>query len=286
MNFTIRAFVGDSRVSTAISYNKENKNYMFQSFPEKKKFGSLRGWMMHYTKLNPATAFKMEPSTSTPKPVLVDNPTQALIRKYYTAFGFQNTITPRSHCITQTPLHVFTNGNFLPVFFNRQTGMVRIGAQNSVSQLTDLDSCKFFVKRNLYDFQPVTLPVTSEPKVGQPVIAFSHPKHATTFNYVPNVNEMKKLFTAAGYFVKEFYVNNYKNETEKLNAIWSTPGIRAVAQPGWWYSSQEVVMWTSRTTNSRVRLNEWLAANPVQPSTPVPVESYPPLPSSPPSTTV
>lgn len=278
MNFTIRAFVGVSRISTAISYNKENKNYMFQSFPEKKKFGSLRGWMMHYTKLNPATTFKMEPSTSTPKRVLVDNPTQALIRKYYNAFGFQDTITPRSQCITQTSLYVFTNTNFLPVFFNRQTGIIRIGAQNSVSQLADLETCKFFVKRNLYDFQPVTLPETSEPKLGQPVIAFSHTKHSTVFNCSPNLNEMKKLFTTAGYFVKEFYMNNYKNETEMLNAIWSTPEIRAVAHPIWWYSSQDVIIWTSRTTNSRMKLNDWLAANP---STTTSVASYPSIPPSP-----
>lgn len=273
MNFTIRAFVGDSRISTAVSYNKDNKNHMVQTFPEKKKFPSLRNWMMFYTKKNEATSFKMEPSAAA-KPVLPDTPTQALVRKYYNAFGFQNTITPRSHYITQSVLYVFTNNNFLPVFFNRQTGMVRIGAQDSINELTDIHTCKFFVKRGYYDFNPVTLPVISEPNLGQPVVAFSHSTYTNAFmTNTSNLDGMKKVFTAAGYYVKDFYRNNYKTENDMLNAIWSTSGIRALAQPTWWYTSQELVIWTSRTTNSRAKLSEWLAANP---ST-----SYPSLPPSP-----
>jgi hypothetical protein len=283
MNFTIRAFVGETRVATAISYSKDKKNHLQQVFPEKKMFGSLRGWMMHYTKKNAATSFKMEPS-ATPKPVLPDNPTQAIVRKFYNGFGLENTLTPRSQGRSTTSLYVFTSGGFHPIYFNRQTGLCKIGLTNNMNELPDISNCKFFIKNGHESFKAVTVPEIVEPKSGQPVIAYKH--NYSAFSYSQYDNQMKKAFTDAGYFVKDFYLPNYKNEKEMMNVIFTTPGIRGAFHSSYWFSSQDIYFYTSATTGSSMKLNEWLAANPITSApttanTSATVQAYPPLPPSP-----
>ncbi len=284
MNFTIRAFVGETRVSTAISYSKDSKNHLQQMFPEKKKFGSLRGWMMFYTKKNANTSFKIEPSAA-PKPVLPDNPTQAIVRKFYNGFGLMNTLTPRSQARTTTSLYVFTSGGFHPIYFNRQTGICKIGLTNNTDELPDISNCKFFIKNGHESFKAVEVPEVVAPKLGQPVIVFEdcYP-HYSQYNYT---TQMKKAFTDAGYFVKDIFRWNYKNEKDMNASIWSIPGIRGVVRPLWWFGTQDIFLRTSPTTGSNVKLNQWLAANPAVPSssssvaTTTPMQAYPPLPPSP-----
>ncbi len=283
MNFTIRAFIGDTRVATAISYSKDNKNHLQQVHPEKKKFGSLRGWMMFYTKKNPATSFKMEPSAAR-KPVLPDNPTQAIVRKFYNGFGLENTLTPRSQSRSTTSLYVFASGGFHPIYFNRQTGLCKIGLTNNMNELPDISNCKFFIKNGHESFKAVTVPEIVEPKPGQPVIAYKN--NYSVFSYSQFDTQMKKAFTDAGYFVKDFYLPNYKNEKEMMNVIFATPGIRGAFRSNYWYSSQDIYFYTSATTGSNLKLNEWLAANPAVSSsssvaTTTTTQAYPPLPPSP-----
>ena len=191
-----------------------------------------------------------------------ENPTQTLVRKYYEAFGFENTITSDSNQLSETcPLYVLGMGRYFPVFFNRQTGQVCVGVDTSVTELEDIETLAFFYKSSRFSFAQISLPEISKPKPEQPVIAVI--KTAYSYDsYYDNI--IKRQLEDAGYFVQYIYTANYETETARNLAIWSLPNIRAaIRTSGYLGTDNTVCLSTSAEEETDVELAEWLAANPV-----------------------